>query len=294
MPSTVTESFLHKVSLTASERWREGHAFECEARTSSPPVRLLTQERQNPSSGQLSNKPVGLDLSFSPLPEASRNVEVMAVEYSDYWDIKIMVAYSRLVAAGQPKEVERYANDIVVLLKCLAQQRTFSTKHENALALFLGIQNGRIKQAARDALRRLYAKQIRAASQANLEWLDDGCVICRFQHPQKGYGSVEREFPLEDLQSRLLDETSGPLATPLEEGDSFTLEMELDEAGRVVAYLPVRGSLQKRESTSAIEPELCLPDNIEDKEAMLAYDLTRRARTEARINAAQTMRQGAT
>lgn len=95
---------------------------------------------------------------------------------------------------------------------------------------------------------------------ATLEWRDGEYAICRFEHPQKEkYGTVEREFKLAELPEGIQD------------GDSFTVEMELDRSGRPVSYEPVKTSLHKRvrDPREPVRPEL--PDNLADKAEVAAY-----------------------
>lgn len=70
---------------------------------------------------------------------------------------------------------------------------------------------------------------------------------------------MEREFKLSELPQGI------------EAGDSFAVEMELDESGRPVSYMPVKTSLKKRvrDMGEPVRPEL--PGNLADKKAMAAY-----------------------
>lgn len=285
MPPILTNRISPAVSRVAGIKWNSRRVFEAEA-------------------GVQTDAPKGAQIvPVRRLHTPKDDAEMWTYENADYWEIKIMIAHSQLETARIIATVRQPTDEIVFLLKAVTKVRMVSDRCENAVALFLFDQDHRVAQMAKDTIRIFQSRRGGRRSLLHLltyerpftlvgrlstiEWIDDDSVVCRFRHPQEGFGEVEREFSLADLRGKLFANTPEERRAEIDEGGTFMLEMEQDETGHVVEYLPVAGSYKQGDGPEDPFGGLRLPEDIEDENAMKEYDRKRRAVAEAHIRAAQ-------
>lgn len=178
---------------------------------------------------------------------------------------------TRLAEIGSDPTSRRSAAGLAEVVRLIFQLDA-PEEFAEGISTFMKYKGSPIRRTAASFFRRLGKAETRVKQSALVEWIDGDGVVCRFQHPRPEYGSVEREFSLLELRVRLLGTERPPGAPDLEEGDSFTLEMELDEDGHVISYLPVPRTLKKGDGGRDEFDDLPFPENIDDEEAMAEYE----------------------
>lgn len=172
-----------------------------------------------------------MDLFFTqrPIPLGKR-VLLEAKDYADYYDIKIEIAYNLLVETEDQEAINACIDEIVLLINNLIIHPDFSERHQKSLLGLYELDKGphQLREVLRKALLHLYKLKKREKKEAAVEWIDGEYAVCRFEHPIKEYGTVEREFVLAQLPEGIM------------EGDGFALEIDLDTKGRPLEYRPVK------------------------------------------------------
>jgi hypothetical protein len=262
MPADSEISLIGDVAKTAGEVWQTQQTVS-EIGSDVPGSTGSDQGGGHDSSFPGGQRAPDSESAFSSLSDprhTARGDEVLDSEYIGYCEIKIVLAYKKMSGSDDPAELESCVNDLVFLIKSLASHPSFRPKDSTAFAVLLTLGDKRIDKVVKDELRKPSVAEHRVTTKSTLEWLDGQQAICRFKHPHRDYGMVERAFLRSELPKGIA------------KGDQFDLEIELDSTGRPKAYLPRMDSLEKAAPDPSDAKRPVLPRNRNDKKAMSKYD----------------------